>query len=137
MPLQRLTMSSDYSERLINPLSPAYKPQPPRAIIIASTRPTTSTNSMPMFFNSPLLLSTCKPHPFRPRTMGGDFQRRLESYGYSDDALKFNFKTRRFADFSAAEEVTMGRGAAPTLRSQYLHAIRSAITLRVVYRRKT
>ena len=123
MPLQRLTMSSDYSQRPINPLPLPYKRQPPSAMLIASTRPTTPAHSMPMFINSPLLRSTRKPHPLRPRTIGDELERRLESYGYYDDALKFNFKTRKFADFSAGEEVTMGRGTAPTLCSQYRQAI--------------
>lgn len=55
--------------------------------------------------------------------MGDDFQRRLESYRYYDGARNFKFKTRKFADISAVEEVTMGRGAAPTHCSQYRHTI--------------
>lgn len=123
MPLQRLTMSSDYSQRPINPLPLPSKGQPPRAILIASSRPTTPANSMPIFFNSGLLHSARNPHPFQPITIGNKFQRRLESYGYYDDAPKFNFKTRKFEDFSAGEEITMERAAAPTLCSQYRQAI--------------
>lgn len=123
MPLQRLTMSSDYTERLINPLRQKSDRISPRAILIASTPPTTPVTSIPAFFNSPLLRSMSKPHPFRPRTIGDDFERRLESYGYYDHALKFEFKTRKFATFSADEEAAMGRESAPTLCSQHRQAI--------------
>lgn len=45
MPLQQLTMNSNYSERPINPLPQKRKRNPPRAILVSSTRPT--ANSAP------------------------------------------------------------------------------------------
>lgn len=78
---------------------------------------------MPLLSESPLLRSAHKPHSSPPRNLGNKSQLRLERYGYDDDALKFSFKTRKFEDFSAGENVTMGRETAPTFFNKYRQAI--------------
>lgn len=50
--------------------------------------------------------------------MGNVFQHQLRGYGPFHPELKPFFKTRKFADFSAGEEVTLGRVTAPTFTGQ-------------------
>lgn len=123
MPLQRLTIDSDYSPRLINALSLPYNRQPPRGILTAPTRSMEPPSPMPALINSPLLCSAYKAHPSLPNTVGEEFQRRLEIRGSYNDTPDLSFKTRKFAGFSASEAVTMGRGTAPTLSNRYRQAI--------------
>ena len=50
--------------------------------------------------------------------MGNVFQRQLGSFGHFNPDLKPFLKTRKFEEFSAGEEVPMGRTTVPTLTSQ-------------------
>ena len=90
MPLQRLTMNSDYSEgseSLINPLPQKSNRNPPRAILISSSRTTANSapqaKSIPQFSNNVLVPknSTATTNP--RNSMGNAFQRQPKSYGTS------------------------------------------------------
>lgn len=137
MPLQQLTMNSDYSERPINPLPQKRNRNPPRAILVSSTRPTAkSVPQVNSFFRAKSApnakpFSQAKPFPqaksippssndtLVPRsstvsthsrlTMGNGFHRQLKGFGPFDPKLKPFSKRRKFADFSAGEEVRMSR----------------------------
>lgn len=50
--------------------------------------------------------------------MGNIFQRQLGNHGHFDPERKLFFKTRKFGEFSAGEQVAMGRVTASTLTSQ-------------------
>lgn len=139
MPLQQLTMNSDYSERPINPLPQKCNRNPPRAILVSSTRPTAKSapqvnsffrakpapqaksfsqakfsqaKSIPHSQNDTLVprSSTVTTNP--RKTMGNAFHRQLKGFGHFDPELKPFSKTRKFADFSAGEEVRTGRETA-------------------------
>lgn len=66
--------------------------------------------------------------------MGNAFQRQLKSYGHLGPGLKPLSKSpRKFAEFSAGEEVVMGRATAPTLTvSQSHHANLESASTQVV-----
>lgn len=124
MPLQRLTMNSDYSEgseSLINPLPQKSNRNPPRAILISSSRTTANSapqaKSIPQFSNNVIVPknSTATTNP--RNSMGNAFQRQPKSYGHFDPELMSFSKTRKFADFSVGEEVEMGREIAVTSHS--------------------
>ena len=119
MPLQRLAMSSDYSERPIHPLRPRSNRNPPRAILISSTRAPKSAREFPAFLNSPLLPPASTAHLRRPMVIGGSFQQRLTGYGPYNPGLNFKSKTRKFADFSADEEAMSVRGIPISLATKY------------------
>lgn len=136
MPLQQLTMNSDYLERPINSLPQKRNRNLPRAILVSSTRPTAKSapqansffrtkpapqaksfspakisqaKSIPKFSNDILVRKgsnvTTNPH----KSMGNAFPRQLKGFGHFDPELKPFSKTRKFADFSAGEEVRTGR----------------------------
>lgn len=127
-------MKSDYSsQRPINPLPQQRYRSPPRATLISSTRNTVS-NPVPKLSNKILVpkTSTGIIHPRQP--MGNAFQRQLKSYGHLGPGLKpFSKSPRKFAEFSAGEEVVMGRATAPTLTvSQSHHANLESASTQVV-----
>lgn len=124
MPLQRLTMSSDYSQRPIDLLPQNRNRDPPRAIIVSSNRPT--ARPVPQLSKIDPKTSTGTTHPRQPT--GNAFQRQLEIYRHFDPELEPFFKTRKFAEFAAGEEVTMGRATASTLTSHAHLPIGSANT---------
>lgn len=119
MPLQRLTMNSDYSERLIRPLPPKSNRNPPRAILISSTRASKSASSFPAFSNSSLLPPARTANLRRPKMIEEIFQQRMRSYGPYNPGLNLQSKTRKFADFSADEDVTMARRTPSYLTSLF------------------
>lgn len=120
MPLQRLAMGSDYSESLIDPLRQKSTRNPPRAVLISSNRTIKPATSFPLFSNSPFRLLGHKSNPPRPCALLREIsQRQLAGYGHFTPGLNFKSKTRKFADFSADEEVTMVREIPTSLASQY------------------
>lgn len=120
MPLQRLTMASDYSERLIDPLRQKSTRNPPRAVLISSNRRIKPATSFPLFFKSPFRLPARNPNPRRPSVvLRESSQRWLAGYGHYHPGLDFKSKTRKFADFSADEKVEIVREIPISLGSQY------------------
>lgn len=120
MPLQRLAMGSDYSERLIDPLRQKGTRNPPLAILTSSNRKTKTATTFPMFFKSSLRLPARNPNPHGPCALQrGSSQTRLAGYGHFNPGLKCKSKTRKFSEFCAGEEVIMGRGIPTFLASQY------------------
>ncbi len=120
MPLQRLAMGSDYSERLIDPLRQKSTRNPPLAILTSSNRRTKPATTFHLFFNSSLRLPARNPNLHGPSGLLRETsQRQLAGYGHLNSGLNFKSKTRKFADFSADEEVTMGRRIPTSLASQY------------------
>lgn len=128
MPLQRLTMSYDYAQRPINPLPQKLNRNPPRAIRISSTRAAANSVIQPtsIFPKS----STAITHRLQP--VGNVFQRQLGGYGHFNPELKPSLKTRKFGEFAAGEDVTMGRATVSTLTNQahqpYLESANNHVT---------
>ncbi|MCJ1346470.1 hypothetical protein MMC31_004687 [Peltigera leucophlebia] len=120
MPLQRLTMEVDYSERPIYPLYQRSTHNPPRAVLISSTRPKKPANPGFAFFNTPLRV----PPRNSPARRGGvlvcgGIQGRLAGIGPFHPGLNFKGKTRKFEDFSVDGEVAMVRGIPTPLDTLY------------------
>ncbi|MCJ1346308.1 hypothetical protein MMC31_004523 [Peltigera leucophlebia] len=120
MPLQRLTMKADYSERPIYPLRQRSTRNQPRAVLISSTRTTKPTKSSFAFFNTPLRI----PHRDSPARRGSvlvcrGIQGRLAGCGPFHPGLNFKAKTRKFEDFSVDGEVAMVRGIPTPLDTLY------------------
>lgn len=119
MPLQRLAMSSDYSERPINPLRQKSTRNPPFAVLISSNRKIKPATSFPLFSNGPLHPAGRNLNTRRPCSLLRESsQQRLAGYGHFHPGLNFKSETGKFADFSAVEEVTMGRGIPTSHESQ-------------------
>lgn len=90
-------MSSDYSHRPIDSLPQKPNPNPPRAILVSSTR--TTGNPVSPLYNHTLLVPKTSPdiaHIRKPIDNG--IQSQLESYGHFDPELKPLVKTRKFAE---------------------------------------
>lgn len=127
MPLQRLVMGSDYSERLIDPLRQKSTRNPPLAILTSSNRRVKAAITFPMFPRSFLRLPARNLNPQGPSLLSRESSpTRLASYGHFHPGydhfhpgLNLKPKSRKFADFSADEEVIMGRGVYTSLASQY------------------
>ncbi|MCJ1345891.1 hypothetical protein MMC31_004100, partial [Peltigera leucophlebia] len=120
MPLQRLTMEADYLERPIYPLRQRSTPNPPRAVLISSTRPKKPANPGFAFFKTPLRI----PPRNSPARRGsvlvcGGIQGRLAGFGPFHPGLNFKAKTRKFEDFSVDGEVAMVRGIPTPLDTLY------------------
>lgn len=108
MHLQQFTISSDYSHRPIDSLHQKPNPNPPRAILVYSTR--TTGNPVSPLYNHTLLVPKTSPdiaHIRKPMENG--IQSQLQSYRHFDLELKPLVKTRKFAEFSVGEEVAIGR----------------------------
>lgn len=97
----------------MNPLPKQRNRSPPRAILISSTQ-TTANKPIPKLTNKILVpkTSTGTTHPRQPK--GKTFQWQLKSYGQYPVLKPFS-KTRKFAEFSAGEQVAMGRATVPPL----------------------
>lgn len=109
-------MNADYSERLIHPLSQRSTRNPPRAVLLSSTRPTAPANSGFKFFSSYLHVPTHNPVS---ALLGQGIQGRLAGYGPFHSGLKFKAKTRKFAEFSVDGDVAIVRGIPTPLDTIY------------------
>lgn len=120
MPLQRLAMDSDYSERLINPLRQKITRNPPLAVLISSNRKIKPSPSFPLFFSGPLRLPGHNYNLRRPCALLRETsQQRLANFGPFRPGLNCKSMTRTFADFCADEEVTMAREIPSSIPIQY------------------
>lgn len=120
MPLQRLAMDSDYSERLINPLRQKIARNPPLAVLISSNRKIMPSPSFPLFFNGPLRLPGRNYNLRRPCALLRETsQQRLANFGPFRPGLNCKSMTRKFADFCADEEVTVAREIPSSIPIQY------------------
>ena len=116
MPLQRLSIDADYSERPINPLPQKSTRNPPRAILVSSSRPKEPANFAFSLFNSPFLLQPRNPLPCHGSVLvGKGIQRRLPLF----PGLKTKPPIRKFEEFSIDGDVAMYRGIPTPVSTLY------------------
>lgn len=107
MPLQRLTMDTDYSERPINPLPQRSTRNPSSAVLASSSCPKEPAKYAFSLCNSPFRLQSRNPLPCHGSVLvGKGIQRRLPLF----PGLKAKPTIRKFEEFSIDGDVAMYRG---------------------------
>lgn len=116
MPLQSLTMDTDYSERPINPLPRRSTRNPPRAALASSSRLKELAKYAFSLCNSPFRLQSRNPLPCHGSVLvGKGIQRRLPLF----PGLKAKPPIRKFEEFSIDGDVTMYRGVPTPISTLY------------------